>query len=239
MLKFVTKEEYWKVEDSGILKSLPQKFSWHLKSIQDAVAFQYLYQLSNQTIAEVGGGNSRILPVLSKKNTCYNVDEFQGAGNGPKQSVVIEGVKNVSTLLGKFSELLPNTYFDYVFSISVVEHVSTQDLTNFFKDCYRILKPNGKMIHLIDVYLEDSLKANQDSLAERVKKYKYPFQEKMFISLNSQELIISENDLYFSTRFASNPDNMMNNWNKSVPSLKNKRIKSQSCSLLMAGSKIE
>ena len=238
MLRFVTKEEYWKIEDSGILKSLPEKFSWHLKSIQDAVAFEYLYQLSNQTIAEVGGGNSRILPVLSKNNTCYNVDEFRGAGGGPKQSVLIDGVKNVSTLLGNFSELLPDAYFDYVFSISVVEHVSTQGLTNFFKDCYRILKPNGKMIHLIDVYLEDSLKANQDSLAEKLRKYKYPFQENMFRSLNLEDIIISEDNLCFSTEFATNPDNMMNNWNKSAPSLKNKRTKSQSCSLLMAGSKI-
>ena len=238
MLRFVTKEEYWKIEDSGILKSLPQKFSWHLKSIQDAVAFQYLYQLSNQTIAEVGGGDSRILPILSKKNTCYNVDEFQGANNGPKQSVVIEGVKNVSTLLGEFSELLPSAYFDYVFSISVVEHVLTQDLTNFFKDCHRVLKPNGNMIHLIDVYLEDSLKRNQDSLAERLRKYKYPFQKNMFMPLNSEDIVISEEELCFSTRFATNPDNMMNNWNKLAPGLKNKRIKSQSCSLLMAGSKI-
>lgn len=238
MLRFVTKEEYWQIEDSGILRSLPKKFSWHLKSIQDAIAFQYLYQVTDKKIAEVGGGDSRILPVLSKKNICYNIDEFQGAGNGPKQEVFLEGVKNVSALLGQFSTLLPSTYFDYVFSISVVEHISTKDLTNFFGDCHRILKPNGKMIHLIDVYLEDSLKVNQDALADKIKKYKSCFFEGLFVSTNEKGQIISENDLCFSTRFATNPDNIMNSWNKLVPALRNKRIKSQSCSLLMVGLKV-
>jgi|SanBayMetagenome_1026888.scaffolds.fasta_scaffold01338_4 hypothetical protein len=236
MLRFVSKEEYWKIEDSGILASLSNKMQWHLKSIQDAVAFEYLYQLSDQTIAEVGGGNSRILPVLSKNNICYNIDEFKGVGAGPQQEIVLDGVKNVSTFLGTFSPLLPNNYFDYVFSVSVVEHVSIEKLSNFFKDVHRILKPNGKMIHLIDVYLEDSLIINQNSLGGIIEKYRSVFSEGLFLSPDPNS-IICKKDLEFSTQFATNPDNIMNSWNKIAPSLKDKRIKSQSCSLLMVGFK--
>jgi SAM-dependent methyltransferase len=236
MLRFVSKEEYWRIEDSGILASLPQKMQWHLKSIQDAIAFEYLYQLSDQRIAEVGGGNSRILPVLSKNNICYNIDEFQGAGGGPQQEIVLEGVKNVPTFLGKFSTLLPNNYFDYVFSVSVVEHVPTETLGDFFEDIHRILKPNGKMIHLIDVYLEDSLIVNQNFLGNRLAKYQDAFSEGLFLA-PAPNSIISKEELEFSTRFATNPDNIMNGWNTIAPSLKDKRINSQSCSLLMVGYK--
>ncbi|MGA8894201.1 MAG: methyltransferase domain-containing protein [Planktothrix agardhii] len=236
MLRFVSKEEYWKIDDSGILASLSNKMQWHLKSIQDAVAFEYLYHLSDQTIAEVGGGNSRILPVLSKNNICYNIDEFKGVGAGPQQEIVLEGVKNVLTFLGTFSPVLPNNYFDYVFSVSVVEHVPTKKLDDFFKDVHRILKPNGTMIHLIDVYLEDSLIINQNSLGERLEKYRSAFFEGLFLSPDPNS-IISKQDLEFSTQFATNPDNIMNSWNQSAPGLKDKRIKSQGCSLIMVGVK--
>jgi len=235
MLRFVTKEEYWEIEDSGILSHLPNKFSWHLKSIQDAVAFHYLCEMREQTIAEIGGGDSRILPVLSKRNLCYNVDEFQGAGKGPQKEVTIEGVKNVFTLLGNFSSLLPDQYFDCVFSISVVEHVPTNKLFDFFQDAHRILKKNGKMIHLIDVYLEDSLIENQKFLGSRIEKYLSAFSD-LFLSPQPQS-IIDEKALQFSTKFATNPDNIMNNWNKVSPVLRDKRIRSQSCSLIMVGVK--
>lgn len=41
MFRFVSKQEYWDIADSGILKDLPHKFDWHLKSIQDAIAYNF------------------------------------------------------------------------------------------------------------------------------------------------------------------------------------------------------
>jgi len=38
----------------------------------------------NKIIAEVGGGNSRVLEKLSINNECWNIDKFEGVGNGPK-----------------------------------------------------------------------------------------------------------------------------------------------------------
>ena len=97
MLKFVTKKEYWDVIDSKILdyNNVKTDSFWHLKSIQDAIAFSYLHEYCNKCIAEIGGGNSRLLPTLSKKNNCFNIEEFKGAHGGPTKEINIKGVTNI------------------------------------------------------------------------------------------------------------------------------------------------
>ena len=236
MLKFVTKEEYWEIDDSGILSQLPTKFSWHLKSIQDAVVFQRIYQYKGQIIAEIGGGDSRILPVIANNNNCYNIEEFQGVGNGPKKEISFDNVKNISTMVGTFSDLLTDNYFDLIFSISVVEHVPTSELNNFFLDCHRILKSGGTMIHAIDMYIEDNPIENKGSVI-RLEEYKKAFTNNLFKPLNTKDKIISKEDIKFSTAFATNPDPVMNTWNKLSPKLRDKRSRAQSCALLMIGVK--
>jgi len=235
MLRFITKQEYWSIEDSGILSQLPDKFMWHLKSIQDAVAFNYLHEHKNHKIAEIGGGNSRILPVISKDNECANIEEFKGVGGGPKKEVIVDNVKNILVSVGEFSELIANDYFDIIFSVSVVEHVLNEKLDDFFKDCHRILKPGGQMIHLIDMYLEDSPRGNIGCL-EKITHYREVFTKNLFRS-PEPEKIISNDEVKFSATFATNPDNMMNQWNRSAPSLREKRERSQSCSLVMVAIK--
>ena len=237
MLKFVSKQEYWDVEDSGLLENIASDMPWHLKSIQDAIIFSHLHEVSNKVVAEVGGGDSRILPFLRKCNSCYNIDEFQGVGSGPSQEVVLDKVQNVKTMIGKFSELLKPDFFDIIFSVSVVEHVPTKELPNFFKDCKRILKPGGKMIHLIDVYLEDSFEENAKSILPKLREYRSIFSQNLFTSPDPTS-IITKKDLRFSTKFATNPDDIMNTWNKFSPKLKEKRSKSQNCSLVMIASKV-
>lgn len=236
MLRFVNKEEYWRVENSGILIQIPKIQLWHLKSIQDAMAFEYLHQCKGKKIAEIGGGNSRISPVMAKHNECYNVDKFEGVGNGPKKEVLFDNVTNINVMMGEFSKLLQDNYFDIIFSISVVEHVPNDMLNSFFKDCQRILKLGGEMIHLIDVYVEDDPNQNVE-LVQRVMKYREAFTSGLFKSPNPDDVIISEEGVKFSTAFATNPDNVMDRWNKSSPGLKKKREKAQSCTLLMVGIK--
>jgi SAM-dependent methyltransferase len=254
MLQFVTKKEYWNVVDSGILKKLRPKsrcfgiltsirnkirrknnITWSLKSVQDAIAYKYLHKYSNVTIAEIGGGESRVLPALAVKNNCYNIEEFKGVGQGPQKEIHLKGVTNILTSIGNFSKLIIDEQFDVIFSISVVEHVSNEKLYDFFKDCFRILKPSGKMIHLIDVYIEDTT-GNNNYAANRVCEYSSIFDRKLFIPL-SEPIIKTAQDVYFSTSFATNPDNVMEEWNRLLPGYKHKREKSQSCTLVMIGRK--
>jgi hypothetical protein len=89
MLRFINKKEYWTAEDDGTVAKLPATpFAWHLKNIQDAVAFSWLKKYNNQDIAEIGGGDSRVLSVLSKNNRTTNIDSFEGLGNGPTEKPV-------------------------------------------------------------------------------------------------------------------------------------------------------
>jgi SAM-dependent methyltransferase len=187
--------------------------------------------LEKKQIAEIGGGDSRLLPVLAEKNYCYNIEEFKGVGQGPIQEISFQGVTNIHALVGDSHGSINNDEFDVIFSVSVIEHVPDDKLTDFFVDCHRILKPGGLMIHLIDIYLEDDHFGNTN-VAKRIMLYRSFLDEKLFSPLSNPE-INTEMDVRFSTKYATNPDNVMNVWNRVVPQLKNKREISQSCSLLM------
>lgn len=236
MLNFVTKNDYWKIEDSGILQELPQaNFLWHLKSIQDAVAFQHLREFKGKSIAEIGGGNSRVLQVLSKNNTCFNIDKFKGDDQGPKQEIKFKGVTNINCFLGDSgSSIIPDNSYDIIFSVSVIEHIGTDNLENFYKDCHRIIKPNGFMLHLIDMYLEDTDRDNSKNKV-RMQKYIDIFENKFFTDPNAKSYNFSPENPHFSCSYASNPDNAMNVWNKLVPELRGVRELAQSCTILQYG----
>jgi hypothetical protein len=113
--------------------------------------------------------------------------------------------------------------------------VPKDKLSDFFNDCHRILKPSGLMIHLIDVYLEDSEKQNERAV-RRVIAYGSFLNMNLFSPLRQPEIITGK-DVKFSTSFATNPDNIMEAWNRRVPQLRNKRERAQSCTLLMVGRK--
>ena len=157
MLRYVTKKQYWTILDSGVMRCVQPTSRWHLKDIQDAVAFSYLHSLRENTIAEIGAGHSRILPELASRNTCYAVDEYKGADGGPASLPEIPGVHFVRAKLGVDSKGLPDCFFDAVFSVSVLEHVGNASLPAFFAECWRILKPGGLMVHLIDAYVETTM----------------------------------------------------------------------------------
>ena len=184
----------------------------------------------------MGGGDSRLLSTLARKNTCFNIDEFKGDGGGPKKEIRFRGIRNIKASVGDFSDSIENEQFDAVFSVSVVEHVPNQKMSDFFMDCHRILKPSGLMIHLIDVYLEDAIGDNRD-VSRRICTYGSFINGKLFKPLE-HPAILTEKDVIFSTSFATNPDNMMEQWNRFVPLLKNKREKAQSCTILMVGERL-
>ncbi|MAN45863.1 MAG: class I SAM-dependent methyltransferase [Alphaproteobacteria bacterium] len=230
MFDFVRKPTLWKAWDAGLDEKIKSRGEFHLKSIQDLVVYDMLKEVQGQTIAEIGGGDSRVLPQLAKQNTCFNVDTFEGAGNGPTKKSVFKGVKNIPVFLGEYSEKLAPQSFDIVFSISVIEHVPTKDLDNFLKDGLRVLKPGGLWLHAIDMYLEDSPDAGRQRLFERYRNWmKHP------------ELTpvgdVYEGPPKFSCDMATNPDHMMYQWGKISPKLIDLRQRAQSTSILLAARK--
>ena len=252
MFDIISKEEYWRWIQEGVVQSPEGRWVKHMKSIhsslsiltpfkrlslrisnclkpqrpyelkdvQDAFLMSRLKGINGATILEVGGGNSRILPNLSPINECWTVDRFEGKGRGPIYAPKIKGVRTVCAYMGEFSSELESNYFDFVISVSVVEHVSLDTLDTFFKDCARVLKPGGHMIHAIDTYLFDS---HDHSLSqpfqERIQAY-LNFANRLDMGIKLLEEPNIDQDIQFSCRFASLPDNVLHEWELMRPSIK-------------------
>lgn len=223
MFNIVNKEEYFDWLEKGIAD---QK-NHSLKGIQDAWILSLLSGKKNLKIAEVGGGQSRVLQSVRQDNECWNIDKFEGVGAGPKGVPAMEGIKVVPLYLGNFDETLPNNYFDVVFSISVVEHVPGSNLNNFFADCHRILKPGGIMIHAIDLYIGD-----ESENIQLVKLYRQAMNKLEFEWFVQPEI---NKEITFKCSYASNSDITMHQWNQVAPVLRKKRENSQSVVLKLAG----
>ncbi len=125
-----------------------------LKMYQDllVLAFIRAHVPVGARLLEVGGGNSRLLAHLSGRYECWNIDRFEGLGNGPHQPEAA-GYRIVRDYMGAFNQELPEGWFDLVFSISALEHTPEKPETyrRILDDIHRVLKPDGWSLHLLDV----------------------------------------------------------------------------------------
>ena len=228
MYHVITKKEYFDALDvPEIDEALKTNQHFGLKHVQDACVLHHMHSLPPGQIAEIGGGHSRTLPYLRDKGwSCYNIEPFEGAGNGPHMAKMQDGIANIKTYLGEFSTLLESDEFAVVYSISVIEHVIDEDIQSFFQDMFRILHSGGQSWHAIDVYLCD------DESQITVNRMQLVFQN----ALEAGFTILQEEPFpksIFSCSYATNPDLVMRQWNKSVPALKERRACAQSVSLLL------
>lgn len=230
MLDFIRKTTLWDAWNTKLDQEIGARGTFHLKSIQDIAIYKQLKDRENQSIAEIGGGNSRILSALSKRNKCANIEKFEGQGNGPTHEINIDGVENIIAFLGQRSGVIPKSAFDVLFSISVVEHVPTEALGSFLEEGLECLKPGGLWLHAIDIYIEE-----QPSLwiRERLAEYQKWFDHPDLVPLGP----IYSGPLKFSTDMATNPDDEMYRWGQYAPSLIELRKIAQSVSILLAGTK--
>jgi SAM-dependent methyltransferase len=102
-------------------------------------------------ILEIGGGDSRVLRHFSNEYECWNSDRCAGLGNGPV-AFSSPHYRIVYDYVGSFNPELPDHYFDFVFSISALEHTSEDETTraNILKDIHRVLKPGCPSFHCLD-----------------------------------------------------------------------------------------
>lgn len=227
MFDIIRKDEYFdwtdpKVGQSRSYSLVPSHYS--LKGIQDAWILSLLQHKRDLKMAEVGGGKSRVLEMLSQHNECWNIDKFEGLGAGPLEIPELPGVKIVRAYLGDFDAEIPDNYFDIVFSISVIEHVPKEQLDACFADCCRILKPGGLLLHAIDLYISDAPSA----LTETIDLYRVAIETQDFEWLTPPAI---DNFTTFRCDYASNSDLTMSQWNHIAPSLKNVRKTHQSVSI--------
>jgi len=129
-----------------------------LKQYQDLLVFSFIKQFvpEGSGLLDVGGGKSRIIKHFKKKYRCWNVDKLEGCGKGPIK-IGKKGFRLVKDYMGNFNPELPDNYFDFVFSISALEHVPEQDpkqFKNILDDLNRVLKPGGYSLHCFDSLLK-------------------------------------------------------------------------------------
>lgn len=129
----------------------------NLKDYQDLLVFNFIQQFVPQgsRILDVGGGNSRILNYFGGTYECWNLDKLEGIGNGLTE-IPSGPFKLVRDYLGNFTRELPDQYFDFVFSISALEHVVENGIEHFaslLADLNRVGKGGSYSLHLFDVTL--------------------------------------------------------------------------------------
>lgn len=125
-----------------------------LKMYQDLLCYTFIVDNlpKSSRLLEVGGGDSRVLKALKYDYECWNVDKLEGLGSGLTE-VTPDGYRMIKAYLGDFSEELPDGYFDFVFSISALEHVeeSEENFNNICNDMDRVMKPGAFSLHCFDV----------------------------------------------------------------------------------------
>jgi len=228
---FIRKSMIFDAWGAGHHTAITKDNAYHLKTAQDLVVWTFLRKLKGQTIAEIGGGASRILPALAKHNDCYNIEKFQGADGGPSAEIVVPGTKNILAFLGEKSGGVPEAFFDTIFSVSVVEHVPTvEGLTSFFEEGLASLKPGGLWLHAIDLYVTDN---PSPYWRERFEVYRGWATDKRVTPVGR----VFAGPLRFSTNMASNPDSTMFQWSQVSSNHNALRRDAQSVSVFVAARK--
>lgn len=140
----------------------PDPTACDLKVYQDYLTYCFILRNipKGARILEVGGGDSRVLKYFSKDYECWNADKCEGLGNGPVK-FTCPHYRIVYDYVGSFNPELPDSYFDFVFSISALEH-TPEDQTirvNVLMDMNRVLKPGCPSFHCFDSILRPAGKS--------------------------------------------------------------------------------
>lgn len=130
-----------------------------LKMLGYAIALDHIERSKPERVLEFGhsvttpvfkmfGGTSEIWGLDSVAGAQYNnvraMEEFRASH---PNSTFVDGLFGTET-----DEQLPDASFDYIFSISTVEHIPESVLPQMFRTISRILKPGGIFYSSYDVF---------------------------------------------------------------------------------------
>lgn len=164
--------DFFKGYDLDLYKRPIDPETCDLKRYQDLLVFTFIkhHIPKGSRILDVGGGaNSRILNYFKDDYECWNVDKLEGVGTRGRTTelskINVAYHRLIHDYIGNFNKDLPDNYFDFVFSISALEHTPSEDkefLEAIRDDINRVLKPGGYSLHCFDVVIKkDSVWTNK------------------------------------------------------------------------------
>lgn len=185
-LKLGTIEEMFRYKDEGFtLPPFPgyDPNQWGIKAHNRPWVVSRMKLGSGVRIIEVGGAYSTLPKKLIDD---FQVEAWVGDdfgvsvndtalwtrwGNPQELADKNKPVKYVFEAMGAFSSQYPNEYFDYVFSVSTLEHIPMQQMPDVFRDMHRCLKVGGRQLHTVDVSAELPLRGV--FIARLLQKYPF------------------------------------------------------------------
>jgi 2-polyprenyl-3-methyl-5-hydroxy-6-metoxy-1,4-benzoquinol methylase len=138
---------------------LPQivRFESTLKDVQRPWAVKAILGTVpvGSKILEIGGGEPLVSGFLQELGYQVTlIDPYDGSGNGPQEYHRFRRsypkVRIIREYFKKDSPALAGEVFDCIFSVSVLEHIPTEELQSLFDGIDQFLKPGGRSIHCID-----------------------------------------------------------------------------------------
>lgn len=150
----------WCIPLSGYFAFQPNNDT---RAVEYPWAFEALQVQPGMTVLDIGGSLAGLQFVLDKVGcTVTNVDpgeEARGVG-WPVRPETFDKLNRAFgthvTLKNCFLEeaRLPSESFDRVVSISVLEHIPEADLTTLLAEVRRLLKPGGRFVATLDLFLD-------------------------------------------------------------------------------------
>ena len=129
--------------------------SWGLKQMGTLYCYDRILKLKPKNVLEVGTGLKNFFDInIGQRCNLFSLDDDSFYGSD-KFNKAVEKRKNTTHLfgyLGKSSDKLPNSFFDTIFSISVLEHIPEQDIPVVFAEMSQIMKKGGWMFSSIDIF---------------------------------------------------------------------------------------
>lgn len=232
MFSILSKSELFALFDQGIQNEIEVK-GHELKASQDLAVYSKLRHLAGRKVGEIGGGKSRIIGALGRRNAAFNIEKFSGVAGGPSSEIFIDQVTNINAHVGDFSDLLPSDFFDALFSISVVEHIPNLALGAFLEDQVRVLRVGGHFLHAIDLYIENVPDVYHENRWNIYRDW---------VTKDDRIEAVGKVDfgsLRFSPAMVSNPDDIMYLWGKVAPHLNELRKRAQCVSVIVHGKLID
>lgn len=158
-------------------------------------------------LLEIGAGEPFVADILERMGYDVTVvDPYEGCGNGPiDYGRFVRGYPRIRFIRDNFSERLKTISpcsIDCIYSISVLEHISTEELPAVFSGMRNFIRPNGGMlIHAIDHVLKgNGDQWHYDMLREMINEVGIPEEELERMTRRLED----DPDTYFLSAFSHN-----------------------------------